>query len=167
MLFEKNKFSIFTIITCLVMMVSIVWTPQNTQAASLHVDEVAKITSEYLVLNEKDGTVIIEREVELESRIGKEYFNELVQTLEKLNEVLARPEGEKYKKEIIEEANSNVVSMAKISGCGAATLAGFAHTGAFTGLMTVAGVSGPAGWALGTVVGGVWLAGSAAAGCLK
>lgn len=59
------------------MMGSIVWTPQNIQAASLNVDEVAKITSEYLVLNEKDGTVIIEREVELESRIGKEYFNEL------------------------------------------------------------------------------------------
>ncbi|APA28445.1 hypothetical protein BBH88_18485 (plasmid) [Planococcus antarcticus DSM 14505] len=51
-------------------------------------------------MNEKDGTVIIEREVELESRIGKEYFNELVQTLEKLNEVLASPEGEEYKKEI-------------------------------------------------------------------
>lgn len=33
--------------------------------------------------------------------------------------------------------------------------------------MTVAGVTGPAGWALGTVVGGVWLAGSAAAGCLN
>ncbi|MGK8688721.1 hypothetical protein ACRS5F_28215 [Bacillus cereus] len=56
--------------------------------------------------------------------------------------------------------------MPRISGCGAATLAGFAHTTAFTGMMTVAGISGPAGWAIGAGVGAVWLGAQAAAGCL-
>lgn len=53
-----------------------------------------------------------------------------------------------------------------ISACGKVSVVAFAHTAAFTGLMTVAGVSGPAGWVLGTAVGGVWLGASAAAGCL-
>ena len=167
MVFKKNKFNMFVVFACLVMMMSITLTPQSTKAANLNENDVANITSEYLVWNDNENIVVIENEVELETRIGKEYFNELVQTLDKLNEVLASPEGEQYKKKIIEEANSGVVMMAKISGCGAATLAGFAHTGAFTGLRTVAGVSGPAGWGIGTAVGGAWLAGSVAAGCLK
>ncbi|MCZ0756384.1 hypothetical protein [Anoxybacillus sp. J5B_2022] len=54
-----------------------------------------------------------------------------------------------------------------ISACGKVSVAAFAHTAAFTGLMTLAGVSGPVGWVLGTFVGGAWLGASAAAGCLK
>jgi NAD/NADP transhydrogenase alpha subunit len=78
-------------------------------------------------------------------------------------------EGKKLKESILEEVNTqynNIVSIQKISGCGAASIAGFAHTTAFTGLMTLAGISGPAGWAIGTGVAAVWLGASAAAGCL-
>lgn len=52
-----------------------------------------------------------------------------------------------------------------ISACGKVSVAAFAHTAAFTGLMTFAGVSA-VGWVLGTFVGGAWL-GASAAGCLK
>jgi len=166
MLLKKKGFFVFTITTCLLLIISTVLLPQNAKAALLTVDEAAVIASEYLELNEKDGTVTIEREQELKSRIGEKYFNELVQTMEKLNQVIVSPEGEKYKENIIDEVNSTMI-MSRISGCGAASLAGFAHTAGFAGLMTIAGVSGPVGWALGTAVGGVWLGASAAAGCLN
>ncbi len=151
-------------------MVSTVLLPQNTKAASaLTLDEVGIIVAEYLKLNENDGTVIIEREQELKSRIGEMHFNEVVQTTEKLNEVIASPEGKKIKEEILNEVYStnSTMMMARISGCGMASLAGAGHTAAFTGLMTIAGISGPAGWAIGTAVAGAWLGAGAIAGCLN
>jgi len=83
-----------------------------------------------------------------------------------LNQVIASPEGKKLKDDILNQANTTVV-MARISGGGAAALAATAHTTAFTGLMTLAGVSGPVGWALGAAIGGVWLGAAAAGGCLN
>ncbi|POZ55864.1 hypothetical protein LYSIN_00647 [Lysinibacillus sphaericus] len=161
----KKKLS-FILIT-LLLMISIIILPQNNAvAANLTLDEVSYIVTEYLKLDGISETVIIEKEQELKARIGEDYFNELVQTLEKINQVIASPEGKKLKEDIINQANSAVV-MARISGCGAAALAAAAHTTAFTGLMTLAGVGGPVGWALGAAIGGVWLGASAAGGCLN
>ncbi|MFJ5765793.1 hypothetical protein ACIP9C_10530 [Lysinibacillus sp. NPDC093210] len=161
----KKKLSF--ILTTLLLMFSIIILPHNTAvAANLTLDEVSYIVTEYLKLDEISETVFIEREQELKARIGDDYFNELVQTMEKLNQVIASPEGKKLKDDVLNQANTTVV-MSRISGCGAAALAATAHTTAFTGLMTLAGVSGLVGWALGAAIGGVWLGASAAGGCLN
>ena len=64
--------------------------------------------TEYLKLDGISETVIIEKEQELKARIGEVYFNELVQTLEKINQVIASPEGKKLKEDSINQANSTV-----------------------------------------------------------
>ncbi|GEM02965.1 hypothetical protein SAMN05421839_1145 [Halolactibacillus halophilus] len=82
---------------------------------------------------------------------------------------MSKEQGEEFKRQILAEVNQNStggISIQGISNCGAVSIAGFAHTTAFSGLAAAAGVSGPVGWALGNAVGTVWLAGSAA-GCLS
>ncbi|PYD94868.1 hypothetical protein CR195_028010 (plasmid) [Bacillus cereus] len=107
----------------------------------------------------------IENKDELKAEVDVDLYNELETTVSKMNDVIGTKQGVQLRREALRELRGNS-PMPRISGCGAATLAGFAHTTAFTGMMTVAGISGPAGWAIGAGVGAVWLGAQAAAGCL-
>lgn len=140
-------------------------------------NEINKIM-EYVKLNLKTNEMYIENSPELKLLVDQKTYSELVKTIEKMNNVLDTEEGKVIQQEAMEELNYNnqlnsvssftsKSSKKKVGSCGGGSLAGFAHTTAFTGLMTVAGVSGPVGWALGAGVGAVWLGASAAAGCLK
>lgn len=95
-------------------------------------------------------------------------YNEIDAIIEKMNEIINSKQGEKIKSQIFSELRQqeNEIIIAGLSGCGYASIAGYVHTGAFAGFMTLAGVGGPASWAIGSAVGGVWLAAQAAAGCL-
>ncbi|MGG0256633.1 hypothetical protein ABEY61_29415 [Bacillus toyonensis] len=115
--------------------------------------------------NKTTKKLYIQNKNELKGKVDSKHYNELESTVNRMNDVINTSQGAKLKKQALKELNSNSTQKA-ISGCGAASLAGFAHTTAFTGLMTVAGISGPEGWAIGAGVGAVWLAGQAAAGCL-
>lgn len=87
-----------------------------------------------------------------------------------MNKVINSEEGQKLKEQALNELEKNSskkVTVKKVGSCGKVTLAGFAHTTAFGGLMTAAAISGPAAWAIGSGVSAVWLGASAAAGCLK
>ncbi|MGF2623882.1 hypothetical protein [Bacillus cereus] len=107
----------------------------------------------------------IENKDELKAEVDVNLYNELETTVSKMNVVIGTKQGVQLRREALRELRGNS-PMPRISGCGAATLTGFAHTTAFTGMMTVAGISGPAGWAIGAGVGAVWLGAQAAAGCL-
>ncbi|MGZ0875342.1 hypothetical protein ACWZQY_005220 [Priestia megaterium] len=126
----------------------------------------------YVKFDEDKNQVIIENNERVKDNLDSPSYNQLTATVEQFNEIIDSPEGKELKEQIFKElgaskTSSGTVSIQGISGCGAASIAGFAHTAAFSGLMTVAGVSGPAGWAIGTGVGAVWLGASAAAGCLS
>jgi hypothetical protein len=125
----------------------------------------------YVKFDEDKNQVIIENKERVKDNLDSPSYNQLTATVEQFNEIIDSPEGKELKEQIFKElgaskTSSGTVSIQGISGCGAASIAGFAHT-AVSGLMTVAGVSGPAGWAIGTGVGAVWLGASAAAGCLS
>lgn len=126
----------------------------------------------YVNFDEDENQVVIEDKDKVKADLDSTAYNQLTATVEQFNEIIDSPEGKELQEQIFKElgeskSSSNTVSIQGISGCGAASIAGFAHTAAFSGLMTVAGVSGPAGWAIGTGVGAVWLGASAAAGCLS
>lgn len=141
--------------------------------------EISELIQNYLSFDVKKGEVVITNKGQLQKALRtsglnkKEYkvtYNEVKDTVQKLNSVINSEAGEKFKSDILWElrtTQTDYVQYAALSGCGYATLAGFAHTTAFAGLMTVAGISGPAGWAIGAAVGGTWLAAQAAAGCLS
>ncbi|WP_374149097.1 hypothetical protein [Priestia megaterium] len=126
----------------------------------------------YVKFDQDKNQVIIENKEGVKDNLDSPSYNQLTATVEQFNEIIDSPEGKELKEQIFKElgaskTSSGTVSIQGISGCGAASIAGFAHTAAFSGLMTVAGVSGPAGWTIGTGVGAVWLGASAAAGCLS
>lgn len=100
----------------------------------------------------------------------KKLYLELKNTVSKMNKVINSEEGQKLKEQALNELEKNSskkVTVKKVGSCGKVTLAGFAHTTAFGGLMTAAAISGPAAWAIGSGVAAVWLGAGAAAGCLK
>ncbi|KEK21577.1 hypothetical protein [Bacillus gaemokensis] len=147
-------------------------TPSNTTYVQNQVDFVSPEEQKtvdamvkYVKFDKGMNQLYIENKDELKVQVDEKYFNELETTVSKVNNVINTKQGVQLRRDALRELRGNS-PVTRITGCGAATLAGFAHTTAFGGLMTVAGVSGPAGWAIGAGVGAVWLGAQAAAGCL-
>ncbi|MED4903988.1 hypothetical protein [Parageobacillus thermoglucosidasius] len=179
---NQLRLSMFVIISSLVLVFSTLLAPLKSEAVTSNDipdhseinSEITNIVIAYTKFDEKKNKIVITNKKELKEQLNlinnAPSYKEVVSVIEKFNKVINSAEGENLKKSILEEVNTqnnNIVSIQKISGCGAASIAGFAHTTAFTGLMTLAGISGPAGWAIGTGVAAVWLGASAAAGCLR
>ncbi|CAM5184934.1 hypothetical protein UACE39S_01429 [Ureibacillus acetophenoni] len=182
----KKRYLWLSIIASVLLIVSSITSPLFASAKSKDMDaanlteeqlELSTIIQEHLSFDVKKGEVVIHDKnglkKALKSSLNKsEYkvtYNEINDTIKKMNKVINSEEGKEIKAQIISELSkqaNNAVYIAGLSGCGYATLAGFAHTAAFSGLMTIAGISGPAGWIIGTAVGGTWLVAQAAAGCL-
>jgi hypothetical protein len=184
---KKKKYVWGSMIASVLLMIAAVLSPLSASAQT-NDKSVPVLTEEQLELSntiqehmsfdtKKEEVVIYDKKglkKALKSSLNKsEYkvtYKEINDTIKKMNKVINSKEGKEIKAQIFSEVSkqeNHVVTTAGLSGCGYATLAGFAHTTAFAGLMTVAGVSGPAGWAIGAAVGGTWLAAQAAAGCLS
>ncbi|WP_201030675.1 hypothetical protein [Parageobacillus toebii] len=175
---NQLRLSMFVIISSLVLVFSTLLAPLKSEAVTSNGipdhSEITNIVIAYTKFDEKKNKIVITNKKELKEQLNlinnAPSYKEVVSVIKKFNKVINSAEGENLKESILEEVNTqnnNIVSIQKISGCGAASIAGFAHTTAFTGLMTLAGISGPAGWAIGTGVAAVWLGASAAAGCLR
>ena len=174
MLSKKPGLKLFLLTASLLIMCFTVLSPFGAKAdtspivpeISDQLQKISDIVASHLELDENTGKVIIDGATELISEIGSDYYDQLVDTTNKLNDAVQTFKGANYLKETIRDLTAKGDSL-DMSGCSKITIASFLHVTAFSGLMTLAGIGGPVSFVLATSVAVVWLGASAAVGCLK
>lgn len=168
MLFEERRngsfiFLVFSIFASILLIFASTFSPLTAKAKthdnvlSEEQLELSETIENYLSFDVRKDEIVITNKNELKKALRssginkKEYkvtYNEVNDTVKKLNSVINSEAGERFKSDILWEVSTTQtdhVQYTALNGCGYATIAGFAHTTAFAGLMTVAGISGPAG----------------------
>ena len=135
---NQLRLSMFVIISSLVLVFSTLLAPLKSEAVTSNDipdhseinSEITNIVIAYTKFDEKKNKIVITNKKELKEQLNlinnAPSYKEVVSVIKKFNKVINSAEGENLKESILEEVNTqnnNIVSIQKISGCGAASIA--------------------------------------------